>query len=293
MPRFATPDPISVTIELGIGEIQIAAGERVDTLVDVRPSDPTKPGDVRAAEQTRVEYANGRLQITAPKGWRQHTLRGGADSIEVEIALPTGSQVRADAGISTLRCTGRLGECRLKSGLGDIQLQQAGPLRIKVGRGDITVAQVDEHAELVAASGEIRVGTIDGTAIVKNSNGETWIGEITGDLRVSAANGAIVVERAGAGVAAKTATGDIQLGEVRNGAVVAETGYGALDVGIREGVPAWLELSTALGTVENQLKAADRPEPGEATVEVLARTALGDIIVRRSRSPVADAAHRD
>ena len=67
MPTFDTPEPISVSLELGVGDIRIVAGDRTDTVVEVRPTDPAKKGDVTAAEQTRVEFAAGRLQIRAPK----------------------------------------------------------------------------------------------------------------------------------------------------------------------------------------------------------------------------------
>ena len=56
---FDTPDPISVTIELGVGDVRIAASDRADTVVDVRPTDEHHEPDVQAAEQTRVEYTAG------------------------------------------------------------------------------------------------------------------------------------------------------------------------------------------------------------------------------------------
>ncbi len=246
MPTFDTPEPISVTLEVGVGDIRIVASDRTDTIVDVRPSDPAKKSDVTAAELTRVEYANGRLLVKAPKGWRQWSLRRGGESIDVEIGLPAGSQVVGESGVAGLRCTGRIGECRYKVGVGDIQLDQAGPLDLKSGAGDITVERAVDRAEITTGSGALRIGSIDGTAVVKNSNGDTWIGEVTGDLRVNAANGRISVDQAHAAVTAKTANGDVRLGEVARGAVVAETAFGTVEVAVRDGVPAWLDLEHAV-----------------------------------------------
>src|SRR4030081_3700885 len=110
MPIFDTPEPISVTVELGVGDLRIVATDRPDTVVEVRPTDGAKQSDVTAAEQTRVEYASGRLVIKAPKGWRQWTFRGGGESIDVQIDLPAGSDLRAEAGVVALHTTGRLGE---------------------------------------------------------------------------------------------------------------------------------------------------------------------------------------
>jgi DUF4097 and DUF4098 domain-containing protein YvlB len=287
MPTFDTPEPISVTVEIGVGDIRIVASDRADTVVEVRPSDPAKARDVTAAAQTRVEHTGGRLLVKAPKGWRQYSFRGGDESIDVQIALPEGSDVRVDAAVASVRCTGRLGECRCQTAMGDIHVDNAGPVELKTGMGDITVDRALDHAEVKTGSGGVRVGRVDGTAVIKNSNGDTWIGEVTGDVRVNAANGKISVDEAHATVAAKTANGDVRLGEVARGAVVASTGLGKLDVGVRDGVAAWLDLSTGFGTVHNNLGTAPAPAPGEDTVEIRARSGFGDISIRRSLGNVA------
>ena len=69
----------------------------------------------------------------------------------------------------------------------------------------------------------MRVRELDASAVIKNSNGDTWVGVAGGDLRVSAANGNIAVDLAHAGVVAKSANGDVRLGEVVRGSVVLET----------------------------------------------------------------------
>jgi hypothetical protein len=248
----------------------------------VRPSDPAKKADVTAAEQTRVEYAGGTLLIKAPKSWRRYTPRGGGESVDVQVELPAGSQLRGETGVAALRCRGRLGECRYKTGVGDIQLDQAGAVQLRTGVGDITVERAGGDAELTTGSGSLRIDGIGGRAVVKNSNGDTWIGRVTGDLRVNAANGRISVDQAGGTVAARSANGDIRLGEVAHGAVLAQTAFGKVEIGIRDGVAAWLDLNTRYGTVRNDLDTADRPGAGEEAVEVRARTAFGDITIHRS-----------
>jgi hypothetical protein len=280
MPTFDTPEPIAVTLDVGVGDIRVVAGDRTDTIVDVRPSDPAKKSDVTAAGQTRVEYSSGRLLVQAQKGWRW-SFRSGRESIDVQIELPSGSQVNGEAGVAALHCTGHVGGCRFKTGVGDIQLDQAGPLELKAGAGDITVGQVVGDAD-VSTAGAVGIGSVDGAAVIKNSNGDTWIGEVTGDVRVKAANGRITIDRARSAATVKTANGDLRLGEVERGAVLAESANGKIDVGIRDGAAAWLDLKTGFGNVHNELQAADRPDPDEEAVDVHARTAYGDITIRRS-----------
>jgi Putative adhesin len=280
MPTFDTPEPIAVTLDVGVGDIRVVASDRTDTVVDVRPSDPDKKSDVIAAQQALVEYAGGRLSVRTQKGWRW-SFRAGRESIDVHIELPTGSQVGGEAGVAALHCTGRIGGCRFKTGVGDIQLDRAGSLELKAGAGDITVERVAGDAD-VSTAGAVEIGSVDGAAVVKNSNGDTWIGDVTGDVRVKAANGRITIDRARAAASVKTANGDLRLGEVERGAVLAESANGRIDVGIRDGVAAWLDLKTGFGNVQNDLQVSDRPSLDEEAVDVRARTAYGDITIRRS-----------
>ena len=53
MRTFETPGPISVSLDLGVGDVVLAASDREDTVVDVRPSDPTRTRDVTAAGAAR------------------------------------------------------------------------------------------------------------------------------------------------------------------------------------------------------------------------------------------------
>jgi hypothetical protein len=290
MPTFETREPISATVELGVGDIRVAASDRTDTVVEVRPSDPSKSGDVRAAEETRVDYAGGQLLIRAPKGWRYHTPWGGSESIDVQIDLPAGSDVRAEAAVATLHCTGRVGECRHKTGAGHLQVDEVGTVEFKTGAGDVAVGRAGGQTEITTGSGAVQIGRIDGSATIKNSNGDTWIGNVGGDVRVKAANGKIVVDRSHASVSAKTANGAIRLGEVARGDILAETAFGRIEIGIRNGVSAWLDLNTKFGNVRNDLDTVGRPQPGEDTVEVRAHTAFGDVTVIRA---FADATEKE
>jgi len=181
----------------------------------------------------------------------------------VLIELPTGSNLRGESALATLRSTGTLGECRYRT-----------------GAGDITMEQITGVTELTTGTGAVRVDRIGGSATIKNSNGDTWIGEIIGNLQVKAANGKIGVDRAGGAVTVKTANGDVRLDEVTCGAIVAATACGKVDVGVRSGVAAWLDLHTGVGHVRNLLDASQQPGPSEGTVQVRARSSFGDITIR-------------
>jgi hypothetical protein len=282
MPTFETLQPISVTIAIFVGDIRITASDRKDTVVVIRPSDSSKESDVKAAEQARVEYTDGRLLIKAPRSWKQYSPFGGRESIDVSIELPEGSRIEGEAAVSDFRCDGRLGECKFSTAVGNIRLDETGPRNLSTSTGTLTVDHVAGRAE-VTGTRQVRIGEIDGSAVIKNLNGVTWVGAVKGDIRCNAANGEITIDRALGAVFAKTANGAIRIGEVVRGTVELGTSYGELEVGIREGTAAMLDVRSQFGSVRNSLAASDGPQPSDQTVELRARTSFGDIVIRRSR----------
>lgn len=73
MTTFQTPEAIAVTIDIAAGNVTVVASDRTDTVVEVKPSDAAKKADIRAAEQVRVDFADGALTVQTPKGWRSHS----------------------------------------------------------------------------------------------------------------------------------------------------------------------------------------------------------------------------
>ncbi|WP_189545028.1 DUF4097 family beta strand repeat-containing protein [Streptomyces gelaticus] len=280
MPSFDTPEPISATAHVDAGSIQFSAGDRHDTLVEVRPRDPKRDQDVRSADQTEVTYANGVLTVRTPK---QRNLFGRTGTVDVTVELPAGSRIDVSGAWAQVLGEGRLGEVRVKTSSGDVRLDTTGPLQLTASHGSITVDRVEGTAEITTSSGSLRVGTVDGPAVLKNSHGTTTVGTVTGDLRVSGANGDIDITRAGGSVVATTAHGTLRVAEVARGSVQLETSYGAIEVGIREGTAAWLDVNSGHGQVRNTLASSEAPEKTEETVEVRARTRHGNIDVRRAR----------
>jgi DUF4097 and DUF4098 domain-containing protein YvlB len=279
MPSFDTPQPISVTANVAAGSIQFSASDRLDTVVEVRPRDPKKDKDVRVAEQTEVTYASGVLTIRTPKG---RYLVGPTGSVDVTVELPAGSRVDTTGSWTQVLGEGRLGEVRVKTSSGDVRLDATGPLKLTASHGSITVDRVEGLAEITTSSGSLRVGVVEGSAVLKNSHGSTTVGTAIGDLRVSGANGDIDIRRAESSVTATTAHGTLRVGDVARGSVQLETSYGAIDVGVREGTAAWLDVSSGSGQVRNTLTVSETPEKTEGTVKVRARTRHGNIDIRRA-----------
>ncbi|AOR31535.1 hypothetical protein BFF78_11200 [Streptomyces fodineus] len=297
MPAFETPEPISVILELEVGTAHITAGKRTDTVVEVLPRDGSDADDMRAVQQTEVTCSGGRLTVKTHK--KKRSLFGKSGAIEVSIELPAGSDVRGTSDMGSFRCEGRIGEAVFKTALGDLHVDEVTGANLKTDHGDIRLARSTGDIE-VLGSGRIEIGTVAGTATVKNGNGVTDVGEVTGGLKINAANGDISVRVAHgdvgancangriaigvahAGVDAKATSGGIRVGDVTRGRIDLRTTVGDLEVGIHEGAAAWLDLTPKYGTVRNSLGSSAGPADSAETVQVYARTDAGDIIIHRA-----------
>ncbi|MFI6124536.1 DUF4097 family beta strand repeat-containing protein [Streptomyces sp. NPDC051064] len=283
MPSFDTPEPISVTAHVEAGSIQFTAGDRLDTVVAILPRDPKKDVDVRTADQTEITYAGGTLTVRTPKT----NLLGRTGTVDVTVELPTGSRIDMTGAWAQVLGEGRLGEVRVKTSSGDVRLDTTGPLWLKASHGSISVDRVEGLAEITTSSGSLRVGIVDGPAVLKNSHGTTTVDAVTGEVRVSGANGDIEIRRAEDSVTATTAHGTLRVGEVARGTAQLETNYGAIDIGVRAGTAAWLDVNSGSGQVRNALTASDAPEETEDTVKIRARTRHGNIDIRRAKAGTA------
>lgn len=263
MPAFDFPDPVSVRIDVSAGTIRVRATERSTTVVDVRPADARKSADVEAAAQTRIEFTDGRLLVSTPRRPRL-ILFGASASVEVEVLVPEGSEVDAVSAAGDVDCEGRLGDVRISGKYGDIRVDRAADVRAHTSAGDIAVLEADGAVEAGTAYGQVRVGTAGGTMRLDSSAGDIWI------------------DRALGSVHATTKYGQVRVAEAVRGSMVLETAYGTVEAGIPEGTAAWLDVQAGSGRVRNLLDAAEGPDDAVETVEIRARTAYGDIVVRRS-----------
>ncbi|MFJ3983732.1 DUF4097 family beta strand repeat-containing protein [Streptomyces fungicidicus] len=280
MPSFDTPEAISVTAHVYSGSLQFTASDRPDTVVELRPRDPKKDLDVRATEQTEVTCVNGALTVRTPKA----NLLGRGGTVDITVELPTGSDIDVTGAGANVLGEGRLGEVRVKISASDVRLDTTGPLKLTAAHGSIAVERVEGPAEITSSTGSLRVGFVDGPAVLKNSHGTTAVGTATGELSVRGANGDIEIRRAEDSVTATLANGALRVDEVVRGAVQLETNYGAIDIGVRQGTAAWLDVSSGHGQVRNALTASGAPEQTEDTVEVRARTRFGNIDIRRAKA---------
>lgn len=280
MPTYPTPSPVDLAVHLQVGAIEVVAGTRDDTVVTVSPTSPAKAADRRGAEETRVEFDGQRVTVVGPRP--RISWIGPSESVDVRVELPAGSRFTAEIAVGSVRTVGRLGATRIKSATGYVDADTTGDLWLRAMHGNATVAEAQGTAEITADHGRVRLGTVAGDAVIKASHGSVLVGEAGGDLEARLSYGDLEITRALASVAARTAYGSIALQEVSSGSIDVESGFGEVVIGVRPGVPAWLDLSSKDGRVRNELDGDRPPEESEPSVAVRARTRSADIRVQRA-----------
>jgi len=160
----------------------------------VRAHDESRGADVRAADETRVDYANGKLTVSATR--RGFALfRGGA--VDIDIALPSQSRVKASVASADVRAQGVFADSKIASASGDVDLDVVdGNLKAATASGSVTVKGVSGNASVTTASGGATIGELDGILAFKAASGDLGVARLSGALRAQTASGSVTVATA-------------------------------------------------------------------------------------------------
>ncbi|MFI7145961.1 DUF4097 family beta strand repeat-containing protein [Nonomuraea sp. NPDC050022] len=178
MQKFDTLAPITAVLDIPAGRVRFIAADRAETTVEVLPANASKGRDVKAAEVTTVEYADGVLRIETPV---KNQYLGPTGAIEVTVELPAGSRVEAKTGSAELRTVGRLGDVAFEGAYHQIKLEETASLRLTATDGDVEVGRLGGAAEISTARGDIRIAEATGGKVVLSTQ--------SGDISISAAAG--------------------------------------------------------------------------------------------------------
>jgi hypothetical protein len=179
MPTFTTPEPILVKIDLAVGDVNITASDRTDTVVTVTPTDPDSNVSVEAAQRVRINHSPRALEIKQSLPWYHNyskSLPSGFVTITVEV--PTGSRVHGETALGTFSSHGRLGQCDLSLDYGEVRIDEvADTLQVKGSNGNILVQRAHSDVDVKTSTGNIRVGeVVSGTVSLTTAVGAIEIG---------------------------------------------------------------------------------------------------------------------
>lgn len=186
----------------------------------------------------------------------------GHASIHIEVHLPHGSDVSASTKRGDIVLQGVSGATTVRSGSGDLAVEECTRLRASTGSGDIRVDQL--------AGGAVSSGS--GDIVVERCTGEHPL-----ELRTGSGDISLVDNAKDATIA--TGSGDV-VASHRHGSFTARTGTGDVEVAVPAGIPVWLDLSSGIGQIRRDIDSVGAPEQGQEHLTVSVRTGTGDITVR-------------
>lgn len=264
---FDTPEPISLYVELGSGDLHVAADDVAQTTVTV---------DGKDADAVTVEQRGN--QIVVLEQHRRAGLFSTSSELTVHVTLPADSEVAAKLGSADVVGTGRFGTTKLKSGSGDVRLEElGGDALIETGSGDVKVGTATGDLRIKCGSGDVEVERLDGATSISTGSGDVEIGASRGPVLVKSGSGNMAVNEAHTDVSLSTASGDLNVGAMHRGVLLAKNVSGGIRVGIPANIPVWTDIHCATGSVRSNLAGAGQPEEGQDFIEVRAKTISGDI----------------
>ena len=277
MPTFDTPGPIAATAVVAGAQLRVTASDRTDTVVLVEPIDKASKTDVKVANKTKVDFADGQLSVKT-------TVSGDKNgSVVITIDLPAGSSLVAYLAHSSVHADGSFGECELHMASGRVQLDRIDALRANIAAGEVTIGHIAERANIDGGAFALRISEVKDTVKLSSSGaGQTWIGHASADLDLSSAHGGFDIDRADSSVTAKTADGAIRIGRLTRGQAELMNRSGNIEVGISEGTAARVDANSERGLVRNSVPSQENPDTSDNKVTVHARTRYGDITIQRA-----------
>ncbi len=274
MQTFPTPTPVNLRVELQMGECHIRAEQTETTTVELEAAH----GDSHAQdliERTTVEQRGDEIVVLVPKA--KGSLFGRKGEIEVTLVVPAGSNIDIEVGAADLDTIGPLGRAKIRSGSGEVSLDDVTHVDCKTGSGDVRIGTARGSVTSRTGSADLEVVQTSGDVDFLTGSGDIKVIDITGALRGKAGSGDVEVTRAGSLVDILLGSGDLDVRRIESGRLQAKTGSGDVSVGVAAGTAAYLDIMTGSGETRSSLQAADRPDGDDTTVELTIRTGSGDV----------------
>jgi DUF4097 and DUF4098 domain-containing protein YvlB len=257
---FDTPGPVQLAIQLDAGDIEVRATDRATTRVEITgykeqepriTCEPTSDGGYRVVVEHRMK-----------KTWGFSFGRG----VEVVVDVPAGARLYGSSGAADIELTGSFAEIEIKTGSGDIEFDDVtGDVQISCASGDVEGRSVDGHLAVKGASGDVEVGRVGKGLTMRSASGDVAVGALDGDSVIT------------------VGSGDIRLRDVGAGRVEVRAVAGDVELGVREGMGVWLDVSSSSGDVRSSLASAERDDPrGDPDLELTVHTVSGDIDVHHA-----------
>jgi DUF4097 and DUF4098 domain-containing protein YvlB len=260
---FPITGPIRLIARVGAGKLHVDARD------DVREAVVTLSGRGAedAAERGTIDMRGNVLIVALPrKGGILDFLNrlGGQDAVDVDVVVPSGTQVKVNSFTGDIAVSGRVGAADLASGAAAITVDDVdGNLRLRFGSGTADVVRVAGTVQARAGSGSCRFGEVGGAFTAACGSGNISVGTAHGPVKTRAGSGDATVE---------AVHGDVDF----------VSGSGNVTLGLPPGRSARLDVTTGSGRVESDMPVEAQATTGTTPLHIRVRTGSGDIRLVRA-----------
>jgi DUF4097 and DUF4098 domain-containing protein YvlB len=278
MNTFETPEPTTIVVRTGAGDVTVRAEETQRTTVELTA---LNAAGADAVAEARVEQQRNAVIVDIPRS------RGGLfrphPSVGIVISCPTDSILEVKAESADITGTGIFAEAVVTTGSGEVQVDDVtGTAKLKSGSGTVSAGRIGKAAIISTGSGDVSLDHTGHSAQVSVGSGDIRIGDVTGATVAKTGSGDVEVDRLDGTLVTKSGSGNLVVRRAASGSVKANGASGSITIGIEQGTAAWLDVSTLTGRVIQELDQTGAPTDGQQRVEITAHTVSGDLRVHRS-----------
>ena len=276
---FPTTGPLALSVRLAAGDLLVTAADVTEAVVDLQPSQHGDEDALDVIARARVLYDRDKsLRVALPHG---RGVARGEPPVDVHLTVPAGSTVEVGVGSADVRLEGRFAAITMETGSGDVSIDACGDTRIRSGSGDVRIDEV-RAASVKSGSGNVTVRRATSDIDLQAASGDIRVEDAGANARLSTSSGDIDLVSIRGRIGAKTASGDVVVGRAGEGQLEVTTTSGDVAVAVVAGTAVKLDCTSVSGRVHSQLEPADAPGEAERSLFVTARTASGDITIRRT-----------
>lgn len=281
MTEFTTPDPITLSVELAAGTVDISASPTGTSTVELEPARPGDTDALTLIERARVTLDGSTLVVHVPAGGLRGLLRRAPD-IVARIQVPSGSELQAATKSADVTVIGTLRQLRLSTASGDATIGDVtGDVSVDVASGDVRIGVVGGSVRTKSASGDVSIDACRGDVRGHSSSGDIRVGDVGGELEAKTASGDVTADAVGGAAAVHTASGDVHLGGVGAGRSDVGAVSGDVSISVAPDLAVWLEVSSVSGRIRSTLSySTDGGSDAPASLTV--HTVSGDITLAPS-----------
>jgi DUF4097 and DUF4098 domain-containing protein YvlB len=236
------------SLDVRVEALEATAEELLDQVeIELSETDPDRVDSPRL------------LRIAVPERMLFRTPRFG-----IRVTTPPDAAVRVAVSSADVELRGRFARTELTSASGDLAAGSCASLQLR------------------SASGDARIGTVTGEAVLGSASGDLRIERADGGLKARTASGDVSAESAAGTVGIRTASGDVSIGAIGEGRLKVSSVSGDVTVGVLPGLRLWLDLSTVSGRMNSQLQDDGAAGEGAPQLSISIRSVSGDQQILRA-----------